>query len=399
MPFFMHMDLLSEFIRVNYVVENWSFYPSFNRLVIFYVESFFYQITQWFVVNPDILLHLSDPKFSTASTTQHFIFVGDPHVYRHIFLFKLPYLVFDLLCARLIWCYFVGHQRQVMATTLWLFNPVTIYSTYIFGRFEVISLFFLLWTAVSLKNHRWLIASVMLGLAINSREINLIFIPAFFIALISQWRLDNISNIECVSCGLVICFSVMFPYIIESIFSLEPLFTKEANVLEISGGLSSFFESKYSFLYLFFFLTAISYFSLIDNKVLSPDQLFVMASICIILPFFIDNFRSAHYFSWAIPFLVLACMHTQRLVFPIFCLFAFWVLYWMLNPAGAHFTPLLATPIHESLFGLGNLLSAWQNEFSTHAILNANTLKDLFMTLTAACMSVILIRVNQKSAT
>jgi len=64
MPFFMHMDMLSELTRVNYSMQNGEFYPGFNRLTVFYIESIFYFFTQWFFVNPDVLLFLA---FSLAT--------------------------------------------------------------------------------------------------------------------------------------------------------------------------------------------------------------------------------------------------------------------------------------------------------------------------------------------
>jgi len=235
---------------------------------------------------------------------------------------------------------------------------------------------------------------MVFGLAINCREINLIFLPAFVLAIVTQWRANALETAKASLCGLIVFFFLALPYLIEFIFSVEPVFKGAANVVEVSGGISSFFDLKMGFIYPFFLIVAVCYFFLIDNRTFSSEQIFVVASLSVVLPFFLGDFRSAHYFSWAVPFLVLACYHAQKLVLPVVALFFFWVLYWLLNPVGAHFTLLLATPIHESFFGFESFLRFWQSHFSKHPVFSGLTLKDLFLTLTTASMMVILFRAN-----
>jgi len=67
---------------------------------------------------------------------------------------------------------------------IWLFNPLTIFSTYIFGRFEVISLFFLAASAFQLKNDRIFFASALFAIALHCREINLLYAPFLLLAVI-----------------------------------------------------------------------------------------------------------------------------------------------------------------------------------------------------------------------
>jgi Gpi18-like mannosyltransferase len=211
MPFFMHMDMLSEFRRINFSFENNEFYPGFNRLTVFYIEMLFYSVTHFFVVLPEVVLYLPDPAHSTATTTTHFIFAGDNYAYRHIFLFKLPYLIFDLLCGLVVWRYFEGHRLQMFALAFWLFNPVTIYATYFFGRFEVISIFFLLATALALKQEKLILASIAFGLALNCREINLIFLPAFGLLMLNGLRSNTFALKTLLLSASIIVAAVFIP--------------------------------------------------------------------------------------------------------------------------------------------------------------------------------------------
>lgn len=397
MPFFLHMDLLSEYRRVNHAIDNFSFYPGFNRLVTFYIECIFYFFTHWFIVARDVLLYLPIAEHSSASTTHHIVFSGDPYVFRHLFLFKLPYLVFDLLTAILIWRYFDGHRLQRIALLLWLFNPVTLYATYVFGRFEVISLFFLVWTALCLKQEKLLLASLMFGLALNSREINLIFLPAFVMVLSAYWIERRASKATLILSTVTLILFLRAPALIEWLFNVEPAFTREQGPLEVSKGMSAFFAGNVGGLYPFFFVVSISYLLLLNRwKSFASDELFNAACLSTVLAFFISAFHSAHYFAWAIPFLILTLRQRPQILVATCILMLGWLGYGLLNPDGAHFTGLLATPLHESMFGLPTLLSRYQQYFLNHPMFDAQLVKGILLSVTSASMLVILYFVQRR---
>ncbi len=401
MPFFLHMDLLSEFKRVNYAVENLSFYPGFNRIITFWIECAFYSITQLFVVNEELLLFLPDPLHSTSTTTQHFIFAGDPHIFRHLFVFKIPYLVFDLLSAWLIWQYFKGSTWRNVALLLWLFNPVTIYASYVFGRFEIISIFFLITTALSLKQHRVLLAALCFGLALNCREVNIIFVPAFLLALYHFLAHSQISKKRILLAFAIVVSLWQLPQIIESLTGAEPLFSGPTKAVDIDRGITALTAGKFAGVYPFFLLFGIAAFVLlsrVSNETYSAHEAFVAAGASTVAAFFVTGFHSAHYFAWIMPFLVLLLYQREGLLLPIIALIACWFSFWMMNPEGAYFTPLLATPIHESLFGWGNFAQVYQGYFKGHALLDVANIRTLIFTFSVACLIVIAFRALSLSA-
>lgn len=393
MPFFMHMDLLSELRRVHFALEHEVYYPGFNRLTIFYIEKFFLFFTQWFFVDTDILLYLQDPAYSTASETLHFIFVGDPHVYRHVFLFKLPYLVFDLLCAWLVFRFFSGHKSQFFFVAFWLFNPVTIYATYLFGRFEVIFLFFLMATALALKERRLLFAVILFSLAFHSREICLVFVPPFILVMIMEYRAGRVNGAQFLGFLGFTLVLLIAPYLMKHLFNLESAFTRESNVLEVKKGVSGFFNLEYGGIYIYFLIAALGFFSLLNKKHLSAAAIFIFSGLTMIVPFFFGDFKSAHYFTWVLPFLVLAGFYAENIKFPLVVMLVFWVLFWLLNPYGANFTLLLATPVHEAFFGFSTFKQYWNNLVGAHPVLNVIVLKKIFMTMVSAAMLYVLIRI------
>ena len=186
MPFFAHVDLFSECRRVFYAIENGYFLENSHRVVVYYIELGFAAFSGLFINVTDGLFHLEDPKQSTASLVDYGFFLNDPNLYRHLFFFKLPYLIFDLATAAVIWKFVDNKNLRRLALLIWLFNPITFFATYIFGRFEVIGLFFLALTALQLKNRNFLLACLCFVLALHSREINLMFAPFLLLSMIDH---------------------------------------------------------------------------------------------------------------------------------------------------------------------------------------------------------------------
>ena len=130
-------------------------------------------------------------------------FLNDPNIYRHLFFFKLPYLLFDIATAFVIWNFIDKPEYRKIALLLWLFNPLTLFSTYIFGRFEVIGLFFLAASAFQLKNDRILLASILFAVALHCREINLLFTP-FLLLAVMDFKDPWLRNVITVSASLLV---------------------------------------------------------------------------------------------------------------------------------------------------------------------------------------------------
>ena len=366
-PFFMHMDLLSEFRRVHWSVENLEFYPGFNRLVIFWIECLFYSVTQWFVVDGEFLLHLEELRSSTASIPTHFIFVGEPSVFRHLFIFKLPYLVFDYLTAFYVWKFFSGHRWQKIALLLWVFNPVIIYSAYIFGRFDTISLFFIVWTAWFLKSEKGFLAAIAFGLALNCREINILLLPAFIVSSYFLFQ-GNRAIVKSIMLTSVCALFYIMPYAIGWIVGSDGLYTSEGNILEVKKAKDIFFGTPEYGVFPFVVIYCLSFW-FVATASGSAAEKFVKLGLVAFASTFLMGFKGAAYFSWIVPFLVLVICYKKETLLPALLLIATWFAYWLVDSHGAHFTLLLATPIYEAFFS-----SRTFHEYLIREVIPANTL-------------------------
>lgn len=105
----------------------------------------------------------------------------DPFAFRYLFLLKLPYLLFDFGILYLLWRWFKNEKEKVVATLVWLFNPVVIYVTYMFGQFDIIPTFFALWAIYLILSGRLVLAGLVLGLGASFKLFPLYFLVPILI--------------------------------------------------------------------------------------------------------------------------------------------------------------------------------------------------------------------------
>ncbi len=102
--------------------------------------------------------------------------MGSPDLPRLLIFLKLPYLIADILCL-IVLRQIVAQKHKFLATLLWLFNPITIYASYMIGQFDIfIALFILLALLFSQSKNQW-ISAVFLGFAASFKPFPLFLMP------------------------------------------------------------------------------------------------------------------------------------------------------------------------------------------------------------------------------
>ena len=116
--------------------------------------------------------HTPDEVGQMLST--FFTFVSQPGIFYILFFLKLPYLVFDLLCA---WVIFklIGEE----GFRFWMWNPVIIFISAIYGRYESVVLFLLLLSFYYFKREQNILSLFYLSLSILFRLYPVILLPYF----------------------------------------------------------------------------------------------------------------------------------------------------------------------------------------------------------------------------
>jgi len=88
-----------------------------------------------------------------------------PHLFKHLFFFyKLPYLFFDVSLAYLLAGLFKDQRKKKLAFTLWIFNPLTIYVSFMIGQMDLLPTFFTVLSLYLFKKRKFYFSAAMIGI-------------------------------------------------------------------------------------------------------------------------------------------------------------------------------------------------------------------------------------------
>jgi len=385
MPFFAHVDLFSEYRRIFYVIENNLFFANSHRIVTYYIEMAFAGLATLFIPSSETLFYLANPTKSTSSLQDYYMFLEDPYIYRYLFFAKLPYFLFDLATAAVIWQFSDNERYRRLALLLWLFNPLTLYATYVFGRFEVIGLFFLALTTFQLKRERLLLASFCFALALHCREINLLFAPFFFIALIDfkgPW-LQNIITITIST--IIVGLMYITPDWLVSKLGYVDFFMDPVSVEHHSAVKKLFSLGYYWFFPIVFGLAATVIYAWEIGTRSHAERFILSCALCLLI-YFAFNVHSVHYASWLVLFPILSVHYGKNVVLPTIFIVAVWIVLWLFKTDAGVFTPFMAAPLSAEFIGIGHFPTYFNNNFATQD-LNLHSIVQILRTVFAAAMA------------
>jgi len=365
MPFFAHVDLFSEARRVFYVLENGYLFDNSHRFLVFYIEVIFAAFSKLFINVTDGLFYLPDPTDSVANLVDYGFFLNDPNIYRHLFFFKLPYLIFDLATAILIWKFVDDPSHRKIAVLIWLFNPLTLFSTYIFGRFEVISLFFLAASAFQLKKDRIFLAVILFAAALHCREINILFTPFLLIAIIDH-KDHWLRNVIVVAISiLIIALIYLSPnWLINLTDGNIELFVDPDSSYQ-SDRLNKLLSLGYYWFYpIIIGLSALAIYEWEVGSLPKAERYVISASVAMFI-YFAFNVHSIHYAAWLTIFPILSIQYEKKVVLPFVSLFGCWLVLWLLKTDNGVFTLFLAAPLNTDFIGMGHFPSYFKQHIAS----------------------------------
>lgn len=162
---FTFYDHISRLPRTDHLVslygDNLFIYPPLAYLVHAVFNKLFYwaypQSAFWLLIN-DIGKLRSDPGFPWL-----------------MYFLKLPYLLADLTCLWVI-LKLLPDKLKFPGALFWIFNPVTIYASYLIGQFDIFIALFLLLMLLFL-NKNWFLSAIFLGLSACFKPFTLVLSP------------------------------------------------------------------------------------------------------------------------------------------------------------------------------------------------------------------------------
>lgn len=234
------------------------------------------------------------------------------HIFRFLFLMKLPYLLFDLGLLGLLVKFSKGITSNIVKW--WALNPVLIYVSCLFGQFDLIPTFFVILAAYLAFKEKKSLAMISLGLGAGLKSF-----PLFLILPLAVYLGRDIKGIiKYTLLGLLPLVATIIPYYFLSEGKVMGAFFSE----RISGRLGLTGTSGILRLSLFILGYLSLSLSFLKESVrrrlgdLWPVKLsfFILALLFITMPI------SFHYFIWITPFILILSSAVKRGVRPLYYL-------------------------------------------------------------------------------
>uniref|UniRef100_A0A7C4MKM7 DUF2029 domain-containing protein n=1 Tax=Desulfatirhabdium butyrativorans TaxID=340467 RepID=A0A7C4MKM7_9BACT len=358
MPFFAHVDFLSEYGRMYQVVATGKPTLYLGRIVVVVIEQVSLRLFLPFLPDADTMLRFNDTGQATAGLNEYFLFVSDPHIFRTLFLLKIPYLLFDMGTVWVLFRLMAGKAGQKTALCLWLFNPVTLYAFYVFGRFESIPIFFLSLTLLLLQKGRLVLSALTLGLALNCREIIVLYLPLYGLSLFGkQWN-RNVLFRRMIPALIVLFTMTVLPLWMKMRFE-TPLATGGGGVQDMESA-QALFGMRFNWFVPFVFCYAAICLWLIEERSRDPFERFLTATGLCILSFLLLVSHSAHYVSWMVLFPIVGLYFKKPILKPFLIFCACWMATWAILTDAGVFTLFLASPLSMNFFRFKTLLDVYE---------------------------------------
>ena len=254
-----------------------------------------------------ILLGGSSLIFTAITPTQihsDFLFntrniLGNMFLFLHLLALKLPLLFFDLGCAVLLFKFFDDFKTKLLAFTIWMFNPLTLYATFMMGQYDIIPTFFTIASLYMVKGGKEsglrniYLAAILLGIGAAFK----IYPFLFLIPLASLTKSFYVRS-KIIALGLAPYLLTIFPFLPSFGFRSNALLANQLSKsfypqIPVSGGES-----------IILFLAALTFFYLIFLKISDQKNLWQYYFVVILL-FFIFTHAHPQWFLWLTPFLII----------------------------------------------------------------------------------------------
>lgn len=257
----------------------------------------------------------------------------------YLFLIKLPYILADLgigiLIYKIVKMVLPFHKKNsftaLLAASFYLFNPVVIYNSALWGQTDSLGSLFVLLSFYFLLKERFLLVGIFAAISVFMKTQTIIFLPLFFLAgmLLSKKPVENLIRCLWVFFATVIVinlpflanhlmdrvFDIMytsqlyFPYVSMNAYNLWWIFFgKNSSSFLDQQPLLSFLTYKTAGVLLFGFFYSLSLTLFVQTKnitdTLVKTKIFLSALIIASFAFF----------------LVLTQMH-ERYLFPLFAFY------------------------------------------------------------------------------
>ena len=334
MPIALHFDLLSIYQRSALIAYEGDLTVGLGQMFSHYIHAFFLFIFKPLMPYIESVL---PGRGGSASWEGWRLFTMYPTVFRTLFLFKVPYLIFDLGSAFLLLTILKNRRKGLTAFKFWMLNPVIIFSAFVFSRYEPIVIFFILLSLYYAKKNLSARALFSLGIAVIVRSYPLMLLP-FFVIVIGRtfWQRLKLVFWGLLPLGIMTVISRLFQGASEvGVWASMP----HSNYLM---GLRWSMRNSYDVIFVFFMGYTILFLYTYFRTNHSFTHLW-KTNLILLLFFFATCFFHPQYFMWLIPFLTFQIVEDRKFIGLFAIQVLCWIVYtfqWKEALAGYLFVPL-----------------------------------------------------------
>lgn len=220
-PFFFHPDLkiitfLSQFLTqgVGNIYQFIATHPDQSHLGPFVYPPLAYFFLG--LVFP-VLKLLAGPSFTQWLAMGNDA-VAIPHIFRFLFLIKLPLILVHLTAGFYLAKLVLGYRAQKLALLVWFFNPVSIYVIGLMGQIDIWPVLATILAVMWSKDKPYL-AALALGIGAAFKTYPLLLLP--FLALLSSRK--NFTSLAIFVTGLLPFIVSILPYLTTPQFYTDTL--------------------------------------------------------------------------------------------------------------------------------------------------------------------------------
>ena len=227
-------------------------------------------------------------------------------------LLKLPYLIFDLFLGLIL--FKLAKEKKALILGLWMFNPISLYATYMMGQFDIIPTFFTILSIYLVTKNKLNMAALALGFGIAFKLYPIFLLVPLVILGKTIWDRFKLGILAVLPYLLSIA-----PYINSTSFKSTALLANQTSKslyasIQVSGGQAIFL----------FPASLIFFYFLIWNKNLSKEFFWKIYLIPLLL-FFIFTHYHPQWLIWTVPFLFLDLVTEKfKNIVPILLIFLSW---------------------------------------------------------------------------
>lgn len=270
--------------------------------------------------------------------------LGSLPLFIHLLTLKIPYLIFDIGTAILLYKMFASSKAKILALAMWMFNPIAIFSTSMMGSFDVIPTFFTVLSVYLLKKNP-LLSALSLGIG-ASFKIYPLFLLIPLLTITYSWK----QRFKMVALGVLPYMLFILLYLPSEGFRSSALLAGQTTKslyaqIPISGGEAiMLFPLILIFVYLIF----------LKDKI--PQEVLWVRYLVVLLIFFILTHFHPQWLLWLTPFLIIEAVETnlKNILAKLLIFFSWFGMLFFFDPG---LTLGLFSPIIPSLYDSQSL---WQ---------------------------------------